>query len=303
MVREHPLALKRWQLGAAELAVVAGDLLGPAAQGILCYSSTSLTLHSAAAVRIVEQGGPVVRADAARHLPAQVGAALAVTAGRLPMRYVLVAVTNELRGPPTLEALHAALHAALGLGAALGLDSLTLPLLRARRRLDDDDLLVATLAALIGHLSGATSLRRALLVVDDAAQARLALQRLAPLLDALVRAGPLAAEAAALRQAYECVARHSSARRDDLCRELLARRQRALAQVVRLLEAAALPEGTPGGDGLRAALGPPRRSYRRSRRCWAPAWSGSWAGRSWPTSCRSARASARSACPASSRRL
>lgn len=48
-----PLAIRRRAVGDSELVMVAGDLLAVHAQGVVCYSSTSLTLHSAVAARIV----------------------------------------------------------------------------------------------------------------------------------------------------------------------------------------------------------------------------------------------------------
>lgn len=243
----------RRRVGTSELALVAGDLLALEAQAIVCYSSTSLTLHSAVAVRIVERGGRAVRVDAAKHLPARVGDAIVLSAGRLPMRYVLVGVTNELRAAPTLDTVRASLRAALERAAALGLESLTLPLLRVRRRLDDDDLLVVTLAALVDHLSGPTSLRSALLLVDeDAAQAALAVQRVAPLLEALEQAGALRAQARALAGARALV-EHLAPRQRALARELLARCGQALRRIAHLLEPLA-GEGAAGRGGLRTEL-------------------------------------------------
>jgi O-acetyl-ADP-ribose deacetylase (regulator of RNase III) len=249
------LMLHRCPIGGAELTFVAGDLLTLHAQGIVCYSSTSLTLHSVVAVRIVEGGGPAVRADAAKHLPARVGDALVLSAGRLPMRYVLVGVTNELRALPTLETLRASLRVALQRAAALELDSLALPILKVRRRLDDDDVLVVTLAALIDHLSGSTSLRRVLLLVDeDAPQAWLAVQRVVPLLGTLAQVGALRAQAQALRGAQALAKQLSTPQQEAACHELLAQQHETIARIIRLLEPFTSDASVPGRQGLQTEL-------------------------------------------------
>jgi hypothetical protein len=251
----YPLALHRCPIGEAELTLVAGDLLALQAQGVICYSSTSLTLHSAVAVRIVEQAGPAVRTDAAKHLPARVGDALVLSAGHLPMRYVLVGVTNELRTLPTLETVRASLRAALQRAAALELESLALPLLRVRRRLDDDDMLVVTLAALADHLSGATTLRRALVLIDeDVPQARLAVQRVASFLTTLAQAGRLRAEAQPLRSDDLRAWRPRTRLHEALRQELLVQRRQTIAQIMELLAPLAGDPEAPGRQALQLEL-------------------------------------------------
>ncbi len=250
-----PLELHRRGVGDSELILVAGDLLSLHAQGVVCYSSTLLKLHSAVAVRIVQQGGPVVRADAAKHVPARIGDALALSAGQLPMRYVLVAITNELRTQPTLDTVRAALRVALGRAAALDLDSLALPLLHVRRRLDDNDLLVVTLAALIDHLSVPTTLRRVLLLVNEEEKlARPVVQRVVPLLDVLARVGGLRAQVQVLREGDTLTEHLSAPRREALAHELLVQRYQTLAQIVRLLEPLTQYSDVPGRLGLRTEL-------------------------------------------------
>ncbi|HMQ31047.1 MAG TPA: macro domain-containing protein [Chloroflexaceae bacterium] len=250
-----PSPLDRWVLGEAELLLTTGELLAPPAQGVLCYSSTALTLHSAAAVQIVERGGPVVRTDAAKHNPGRVGDALVLTAGRLPFHYVLVAVTNELRARPTLDGLRAALATALDRAAALQLESLALPLLRARRSADDDAMLVVTLAALVAHLSGPTSLRRVWLVVgDEDAQARATVRRVAPLFGLLAEVGALRAQARVCGTAAALLARLRAEQGRASSAELLVARSSLLAQAARRLEPPAAAAAVPGGAGLGAEL-------------------------------------------------
>jgi hypothetical protein len=251
----YPLALHRRSVGDGELIFVAGELLALHVQAVACYSSTSLTLHSAAAVQIVERGGPIVRADAAKHLPAQVGDALLLSAGRLAMRYVMVGVTNELRAVPTLETVRAAVRAVLRRATAMELDSLALPLLRVRRRLGDDDLLVVTLAAVFAELCRAGALRCVLLLLDEEeAAARLALRRVAPLLDTLTQLGSLQAQAEALRAGYEATSDLSIARQDTIGRELLIQWLHTLSELTSLLELVASRDDLPGSEGLRVEL-------------------------------------------------
>jgi hypothetical protein len=254
--KPYTRTIQRRRVGEASLEIVAGDLLAMNAQSVLCYSSTSLTLHSAVAVRIVQEGGASIRADAAKHLPARVGDALVLSAGRLPMRYVLVAVTNELRTTPTLDTVRAALRVALARAAALELDSLALPLLRVRRRLDDDDLLVITLAALSDHLCSPTTLGCVQLLVDEAEQqARLAMQRVAPLVGGLERVGALRAQAQALRAADIATGPASAPRPGTLAHKLLLQQGQVLAQIERLLLKLLADHGDgPGSRGLRAEL-------------------------------------------------
>jgi hypothetical protein len=247
--------LHRCGIGEAEVLFVAGDLLAQEVQGVVCYSSTSLTLHSAVAVQIVEQGGPAVRADAAKHLPARVGDALALSAGQLPMRYVLVAVTNELRTLPTIDSVRAAVRAALRRAHALGLDSIALPLLRVGRRLETDELLIITLVALFEHLCVGTSLRRVLLLLDEEERpARLTVQRIAPLLDTLTQVGSLQAQAPALDEIDQITARLHPAQHESISRELLTWRYETLRQVAQLLEAGVEAVGGSGMQGVLAEL-------------------------------------------------
>lgn len=251
-----PRAVDRYTVRNTTLALVAGDLLALPIQAAVCYSSTSLTLHSALAVRIVEQGGPAVRADAAKHLPTRIGAVLALSAGRLPLQYVLVAVTNELRRAPTLESVRAALRATLRCAAALELERLAIPLLHVRHRLNDDDLLAVTLAALLDHLSGPTTIRHLHLVVDDQEmQARVVARRAAPLFDLLSQVGTLRAWEAQAHHVYAALCGELSIPDGErLARELLVQRYQALLQIIALLEPSIRERTLPGAGGLQMEL-------------------------------------------------
>jgi Macro domain len=154
------------QIGGASLTFVHGDVLELATEAIVCYSSTSLTMQSNLAQRLIERGGALIRAEGAKHAPARLGDALVLPTGKLSSRYIIVAVTNQLRNAPTLASLHACMGVISERAAGLGLRSLAIPLLRVGRSLGPEDILRATLAPLIDHCAGPTSLGHVFIVLD-----------------------------------------------------------------------------------------------------------------------------------------
>lgn len=186
------------------LTITQGDLLSLDAEALLCYSSTSLTLHSNLAQRIVAQGGPLIRSEGAKHAPAACGTTLALPTGKLASRLLLVAVTNALRDAPTLDSLEACMRSATAQVAHHGVRSLAVPLLRAGRAATPESFLRATLVPLIDHLCANTRLERIALVLDEESELGL-MPRLTRYLEAtideLVEFGALRARATALHEA------------------------------------------------------------------------------------------------------
>jgi hypothetical protein len=140
--------------------VLVEEALDVEAQGIVCYTSTSLTLHSVLAQALIERGGLSIRTEAAKYRNATVGDVVILPGGRLQSNYVLAAVTNHLRETPTLESIARCTRGLLSRAADLKLESLAIPLLRVGRQFETEEILRATLAPIVDHLCGSTSLRR-----------------------------------------------------------------------------------------------------------------------------------------------
>lgn len=171
----------------ASKLVLVEEALDVAAQAIVCYTSTSLTLHSVLAQTLIERGGLSIRAEAAKYRNAAVGDVVILPGGRLKSNYVFAAVTNQLRETPTLESIAHCTRVLLRRAADLKLESLAIPLLRVGRQLESEEILRATLAPIIDHLCGPTSLRR----IDIGLQGHLnpvSFQRLTHYLDSTIAA-------------------------------------------------------------------------------------------------------------------
>jgi O-acetyl-ADP-ribose deacetylase (regulator of RNase III) len=150
-----------WAVDVKDAAiVVVEDALEVEAQGIVCYSSTSLTLHSLIAQALVERGGPSLRVEAAKRRDVGIGDVITLPGGKLKSSYVLVAVTNSLNEAPALESVTRSVAALLRRAKALEVETLAIPLIRAGRQLETEQILRATLASIVDHLCGPTSLRR-----------------------------------------------------------------------------------------------------------------------------------------------
>lgn len=234
-------------IGTTSLYIVQGDPLAVDAEALLCYSSTSLTLHSNLAQRIVAEGGAAIRAEGAKHAPASCGSALALPAGKLPQRHLLVAVTNALRDAPTLDDLRASMGAAAAEAARLDLRSIAVPLLRAGRAMSAEETLRATLAPLIDHCCGPSPLRKIFLVLDEESElglmARLC-RYLEATLDELLDLGAWRAQIAALHEVERQLAPFT-----QLAPELLYQAMRAqLDMQLGLLEQLELRRAAGGRD-------------------------------------------------------
>jgi hypothetical protein len=228
--------MTRYETSNSELMLAAGDPLGVNADAVLCYSSSSLTMQSHLATRLVLDVGPALRLEASKHAPARIGDALVLPAGRLSYRYVLVAIINALRTTPTLESVRASLQTALRRAASLDLGTLVVPLLRVRRKLNDDDLLLTTLTALLEPLSAPTSLRQVTLVIDDEALAFSLSQRVADLLPDLAKLAKLRICATNLLSLDMLIELPDPALTTNLSQALLQQRRTYLQQALQLCE-------------------------------------------------------------------
>jgi O-acetyl-ADP-ribose deacetylase (regulator of RNase III) len=156
-----------YTIGQGTLSVTEGNLVDCPTEALVCYASSSLALHSMIAAKLVEIGGTIIRNDSAKHIPSQIGSAIVLTAGKLPARYVIVGITNHIKSAPTIAHIRASVQAVLQQAAQLGLRSLALPTIRVSKQISPDDALLATLAPIVDHLSGPTSIEHIALVIDD----------------------------------------------------------------------------------------------------------------------------------------
>lgn len=200
------ISLERVAIGNSQLAILAGNLVERQAEGLVCYASTSLALHSVVAARLVELGGASIRSECAKHLPVQIGDAVVISAGKLPARYVLVAVTNHIKSAPSIESIRNGIVAVLSYADCLGLTSLALPTIRASKQIAADDALLAVLTPIIDHLSGPTTLAEVTVVVDEVEAFPLLTHSLAEMLARLVVVGNLRVATHALYAAEQTLA-------------------------------------------------------------------------------------------------
>jgi O-acetyl-ADP-ribose deacetylase (regulator of RNase III) len=201
----HTIHLERVAIGHSQLTILAGNLVECQAEGMVCYASTSLALHSVVASRLVELGGPSIRSECTKHLPVQIGDAVVISAGKLPARYVLVAVTNHIKSAPSIESIRTGIDAVLSYADQLGLTSLALPTIRASKQIAADDALLAVLAPIVDHLSGATTLAEVMVVVDEVEAFPLLTHSLSEMLHRLMRVGNLRVLARALHAAEQAL--------------------------------------------------------------------------------------------------
>lgn len=200
------ISLERVAIGRSQLVILAGNLVECQAEGLVCYASTSLALHSVVAARLVELGGASIRSECAKHLPAQIGDAVVISAGKLPARYVLVAVTNHIKSAPSIESIRNAIVAVLNYADRLGLTSLALPTIRASKQIAADDALLAVLAPIADHLSGPTALSEVTVVVDEVEAFPLLTHSLSDMLSRLILIGNLRVATRALHNAEQTLA-------------------------------------------------------------------------------------------------
>ena len=196
-----------YTIGHSTLTIVVGNLADCIADGLVCYASTSLALHSVVASRLIEVGGSTIRTECAKHLPAQIGDAIVTSAGKLSARYLLVGVTNHIKTAPTLASIRTSIEAVLQRADQLRLRSLALPTIRVNKQISADDALLATLAPIVDHLSNTTSIQNITLVVDDPRDFPLLNQDLATCLKRLSSVAHVRATAQPLAAAEQLLAR------------------------------------------------------------------------------------------------
>lgn len=192
-------------IGQSTLLVSVGNLVDCAVEGLVCYASSSLALHSVVASKLVDVGGASIRAECAKHLPAEIGDAVVLSAGKLAARYILIAVTNHIKSAPTIASIRASVQSVLAQANTLGLTSIALPTIRVSKQISPDDALLASLAPIVDHLSGPTTIKHVVLMIDDPEDFPLLDQYLPVCLDRLRAVGKLRATARALRSAEEAL--------------------------------------------------------------------------------------------------
>lgn len=188
-----------YKIGNRTLSVTEGNLVDCPTEALVCYASSSLALHSMIASKLVEVGGSVIRSDSAKHIPTQIGHAIVLTAGKLPARYIIVGITNHIKSAPTIAHIRASVQAVLQQAAQLELRSLALPTIRVSKQISPTDALLATLAPIVDHLSGPTSIDHIALVIDDSDDFPLLNNYLSTCLNRLQQAARLRAPLLALR--------------------------------------------------------------------------------------------------------
>lgn len=202
-VHAQSIGIGPFPVGQSTLSVAVGNLVDCAVEGLVCYASSSLALHSVVASKLVEVGGASIRSECTKHLPTEIGDAVVLSAGKLAARYILVAVTNHIKAAPTITSIRASVQSAIERAEVLGLRSIALPTIRVSKQVSPDDALLTMLAPLVDHLCGATAIQHVVLVIDDLDDFPQLDQYLPACLDRLRAVGTLRAIARSLRIAEE----------------------------------------------------------------------------------------------------
>ena len=203
-----PIALWATEINGTALLLV-NDIMQVDAQALACYASTTLSLQSNIARQLVERGGSSLRAEAAKYSNAEIGDVITLPGGKLTSNYILVAVTNAFPAAPTLATISSCVGGLLQRVSSLGVTGLALPLLRVKRQLGLEDLLRCTLAPVIDHLWGDTSLSQVLIGVQGEDEMTYTLEishALHKIFDSLLELGKRRAHSQALRETRQQLA-------------------------------------------------------------------------------------------------
>jgi len=203
-----PIALWATEINGTALLLV-DDMLQVEAPALACYASTTLSLQSNIARQFVERGGSSLRVEAAKYSNARIGDVITLPGGKLKSTYILVAVTNAFPTAPTLATISSCVGGLLQRASRLGVEGLALPLLRVKRQLGLEDLLRCTLAPVIDHLWGDTSLSQVLIGVQGEDEMTYTLEishALHKIIDSLLELGKRRAHIQALRETRQQLA-------------------------------------------------------------------------------------------------
>ena len=86
---------KEYHINNATIRVIFGNILDSRAEVIADSCGSKLTMSGGLTGAIREAGGEVIREDAQRKLPVNIGDAVVTTAGRLPQKYVFHCITID----------------------------------------------------------------------------------------------------------------------------------------------------------------------------------------------------------------
>lgn len=117
------------RIESTRIRLIHGDLTSVAVDAIVNAANDRLWMGGGVAGAIKRRGGPDIEQEAMRLGPVPVGDAVATTAGRLPARHVIHAVTMGQDLVTSERAIRAAIRSALRLADRLTLRSIAFPAL------------------------------------------------------------------------------------------------------------------------------------------------------------------------------
>lgn len=122
---------RTYSIGTSRLQLEFGDLTSARTHVLVSSDDYYLTAGGGVSQAIARAGGPAIRADAAKHVPAHAGDVVVTTAGTLSARYVFHAVTIAPDATDTSpsDVLRRATRRCLELMTVLGLRSIAFPAL------------------------------------------------------------------------------------------------------------------------------------------------------------------------------
>ena len=152
------------------LEVVKGDITKlKDLDAIVNPANSQMVMGGGVAGAIKRAGGKVIEDEARRHAPVPVGKAVATTAGKLAMKYVIHAPTMEYPAMrTTTEKVRAAVNAALNLCKELGIRTIAFPGMGTGvGGLNPRVAAEVIVDSIVKHVSEGTTLRKILLVAFD----------------------------------------------------------------------------------------------------------------------------------------
>lgn len=157
------------RIGSTLLRLIEGDLTTLSVDAIVNAANDRLWMGGGVAGAIKRRGGAEIEAEAVRRGPLPIGEAVATGAGRLPVRYVIHAVTMGQDLETSEQNVRAATRSALRVAEALGVRSVALPALGTGvGGFPLDRAAAAMLAATAAHLRAGSTLSEVVIALYDA---------------------------------------------------------------------------------------------------------------------------------------
>jgi len=153
-----------------ELEVLKGDITKlEGIDAIVNPANSQMIMGGGVAGAIKRAGGRIIEDEARRYAPVPVGKAVATTAGRLNMKYVIHAPTMEYPAMRTTpEKVRAAVSAALSMCRKLGIKSIAFPGMGTGvGGVDPKVAAEVMIDAILKHVSEGTTLEKVVLVAYD----------------------------------------------------------------------------------------------------------------------------------------